>query len=195
MNWRDRLGLSLMELLIALALLAAITGALATSTQFGVRLLDRTQSLQEDNAEIALRFRLRTWLGTATPPTRLARFPTDFVGSETGFTFTTLAPAPFAPDSAALRITVGASGADLAMQLDELNDQGEIIITHERVLATDASQVSISYYANDPETPGWRGSWADTSRLPSMVRITADPGSTPDWPEFTVKLALGQTNY
>jgi len=96
MNWQDERGLSLMELLVALALVAVISGALATTTNFGVQLLNRTQSIQEASPQITLRSRLRHWLVAATPPTRLAEFPTDLSGTATQVSFTTTTPSPFA---------------------------------------------------------------------------------------------------
>jgi len=192
MNWRDRSGLSLMELLVALVLVAVIAGALASTTSFGVRLLDRTETLQEGSPEIALRGRLRHWLRSALPPTRLAGFPTAFIGTETKVQFTTLTPAPFAPDSAALRIIIDATTTDLTMIVEELDDDGAVLNTRSRILATDLQNGRISYFSDQPENPGWRVSWDDPARLPDLVQITGDEGGMPPWPEFTVKLSLAQ---
>lgn len=192
MNWRNRRGLSLMELLVALTLVAVITGALATSTRFGVQLLDRTSALQVASPEIALRTRLRHWMTTATPPTRLASFPTNLVGTTTQVSFTTLAPAHFAPNSAALRVTITASGDALLLKIDELSDLGEVIATFDRTLASNVTGAQIRYYSDDLEGPGWQTSWENVARLPRLIQITTDDGSTPPWPEFTVNLALAQ---
>jgi len=191
MNWRDRKGLSLMELLVALALVAVIAAALATTTSFGIRLLDRTEALAKDTPEIALRQRLRHWMRGAIPPTRLTRFPTALIGTEQQVIFTTLIPAPFAPDAAALRITVDVETEDLTMQVEELDDDGAVLNTHTRTLAQDLRNGKISYFTDVPNDPGWRDMWDDPARQPDLIRITADPGSTPPWPEFTVRLALG----
>jgi type II secretory pathway pseudopilin PulG len=54
----SRAGLSLFELLLALALLAFVAAGLAAAFGLGVRLNDRTAALSDDASEIALRLRL-----------------------------------------------------------------------------------------------------------------------------------------
>lgn len=195
MNWRDRSGLSLLELLIALALLAVISVALATTTSFGVQLLNRTEQLNSANAEIALRIRLRSWMERAVGPELIVGFPTAFSGTQDQLEFVTLAPAPFAPDSAALRINIITGTDTLNLKIDEIDDAGTILTSHNRVLATDIHNVSFNYYSADPDVGGWHDTWTNETTLPALVRITADQGSTPSWPEFTVRLAFSQTNY
>ncbi len=193
MNWRDRRGLSILELLIALALLAVISAALATTTNFGVQLFNRTEELSSDSAEIALRVRLRRWMETAVGPELIAGFPATFSGTHDGMQFLTLAPAPFAPESAALRVILTTQTDSLNLQVDEIDDNGAVLTSHSRVLATGIRNVSFSYYSTDPDTPGWHDTWAADTALPVLVRITADQGSTPSWPEFIVRLAFAQT--
>ena len=192
MNWQDERGLSLMELLVALALVAVISGALATTTNFGVQLLNRTQSIQEASPQIALRSRLRHWLIAATPPTRLAEFPTDLSGTATQVSFTTTTPTPFAPNSAALRITINATGDELQLTIEEMGDIGDVLETHHRVLSAGLTNGKISYYSNEADPAGWQDTWDNPAHLPSLIRVTGDEGSTPSWPEFTVQLALMQ---
>jgi prepilin-type N-terminal cleavage/methylation domain-containing protein len=195
MNWRDRSGLSLLELLIALALLAVISAALATTTNFGVQLLNRTEQLSSTNTEIALRIRLRRWMERAAGPQLIVGFPTTFSGTQDRVEFVTLAPAPFAPDSAALRIILQTGTDTLNLQINEVDDTGTVLTNHNRVLATEIRNISFSYYSTDPDIAGWHDTWTDETALPALVRITADQGSTPSWPEFTVRLIFAQTDY
>jgi hypothetical protein len=181
--------------LIALAVLAVISAALATTTNFGVQLLNRTEQLSSGNTEMALRIRLRRWTQRAVGPELIVGFPTTFSGTQDGMQFVTFAPAPFAPDSAALRIKLTTETETLKLQIDELDDDGAILASHNRVLATHINNVSFSYYSTDVENEGWYNIWGNETALPALVRITADQGSTPSWPEFTVKLAFAQTNY
>ena len=192
MKWRDRSGLSLMELLVALVLVAIIATGLASATGLGVSLLDRTSTLPQSRVEIAMRTRLRYWLASATSGTRIANFPTNLRGDAQTLTFTTFAPTPFAPDSTALRLTVDGSGSDLVLEINHLGDDGSVVQSDKRNLARNISEVAFSYYSDDPEDPGWREVWNTTDRLPAFVRIMAAPGSEPFWPEFIVKLVLAQ---
>jgi len=192
MNWRSRKGLTLMELLVALSLLAVILAALVSTTNFGVRMLDRTQDLQASNPQNALRLRLRHWMRTAIPPSQLVTFPATFTGTTSDVQFTTLGAAPFAPNSAALRITIDAVGDEMSLRVEELDDEGTTLADYERVLATNLSNGQIRYYGTAAGKEGWHDEWDDPGQLPILISITADPGSTPPWPEFTVRFALGR---
>ena len=70
MNVRNSLGFSLLELLIALALLAAIGAALASTTQTSVQVWKRTTSTDAQLEAIVLRGQLRRWIQDAKPPSR-----------------------------------------------------------------------------------------------------------------------------
>lgn len=192
MTWNKRSGMTLLEVLVSLALVAVIAVGIASSTNLGVQVLDRTDRLDQTNPQIALRTRLRHWLSTATPPSVLASFDTRLTGDATSMTFTTLSPTRFAEESAALQVNVFVAGNDLRLLLTSVDDAGMPIATYERVLAEDLANLSISYYTDDPEGYGWRGTWDDPNKLPVLVRIVADEASTPEWPEFTVRLTLAQ---
>lgn len=187
MSSGSKSGLSLLELLIALVLLAAITTGMLAATQFGISVLERSEEISSENNELAMRIRLRGWLTRASAPNLVTNIPLKFEGSENGFEFTTFANPEFAADSAALRIKVEVRDAKLVCQITPLNDDGEVITEFDRLLTSSAQDVHFSYY-DDGEEPGWRETWEHEARLPRLVRITVDEGSTPFWPEFTVEL-------
>ncbi len=176
-----------MEVLVALALLAVMATALVSTTALGIRVLRATETLDETSAELALRLRLRDWLGKAARPSLLAGFPTGVSGDALNMTFTTIAPTPFAPDAAAMQISVRLA-EDITLNVGLLDDEGGVIRTYDRLLAMGTSNARISYYDAAGEEPGWRDAWEGGGKLPALVRITADAGSLPEWPEFTVRL-------
>ncbi len=184
-------GLSLLELLIALALLAMIAAGLAASMGLGIRLYERTTSDAELTDEIALRVRLRALLAAAEPPSLTLPFATGLSGGRTGFTFTTLAASQLFPDSAALRVSVSNEGETLRLELQALDDNGTSIHSLSRILATEVDGPVFSYFDDAKDPPLWLPEWTEPTRLPTLVRVTANPGSIPDWPEFTVRLRLG----
>lgn len=185
-------GLSLFELLIALALLAFISAALASSFSLGSRLFVKTTQIAALSDELALRSRLRGWLSAATPPSLLTGFGLGFEGQNDQLTFTTLSPTPFAPDAAGLAITVTASGETLSLTAAAFDDDGKEIANYSGLLAENVAQVTLSYYAADAPELGWQNSWTNATSLPTLVRINVAEGSRPYWPEFTVKILMGQ---
>jgi len=185
-----RSGLSLFELLIALALLALLTAGLAAALNIGTSLYSRTANIGALAEEIAMRSRLRRWLSAATPPAVLAPFPTAFGGNLSAFEFITLVDTPFAPEAAALHVSVAFLGKSLTLTATTIGDDGESLTRYEHILARDIEQVEIAYFDALAEPPVWQDHWNDTTRLPDLVRITAAPGSTPEWPEFTVRPQL-----
>jgi prepilin-type N-terminal cleavage/methylation domain-containing protein len=183
-------GLSLLELLIALALLALIAGGLAASMGLGVRLYDRTSIQSDEVDEIALRIRLRALLAAAEPPSPSLPFPGGLEGNANGFAFTTLAASQLFPESAALRVIVTGENGALQMRIEALDDNGRGFDNLSRTLATEISGLSFGYYDDAEDSAAWLATWTETTRLPALVRIEAEAGSTPDWPEFTVRLRL-----
>ena len=185
-------GLSLFELLIALALLAFIAVALASSFSLGSRLFVKSTQIAALSDEYALRSRLRGWLTSATPPSLLAGFSLNFEGQSDGLTFVTLTPTPFAPDAAGLSVSVKSTGNTLTLTAITFDDDGKELSQYTGLLAGNAPDIRFSYYLSTGETPGWQNEWTKTARLPDLVRITMGEGSQPEWPEFTVKLLMAQ---
>ena len=188
MNIRDNSGLSILELLVALSIVAVIAGGLAITTQFGVRVLDHTEELHIDNPRVILRSRLRTWLSRANPAGSLANLSVGFEGSEEGLRFTTFAAKGFAPESVALRIEIRLRQTSVDLSIEELDDDGGVLARHVRTLATNVRNLKVQYFDARAAQPGWVSNWDREGRLPALVQITAEPGSEPHWPEFSVRL-------
>lgn len=185
----SKAGMTLLELLIALALLALITGGLASSLSLSLRLYDRAQALDEVSDEIALRGNLRRWLMSALPPSRLTHIPGEFEGDADSLSFLTLADTPFAPMTALLQISVAAEADQLIMALNHLDDTGVVIQTERRVLLEDWNGGTFQYF-DDGDEPGWRNQWLDQPSLPRLIKIAAEPFSTSNWPDFVVRPRL-----
>jgi len=183
----SKAGLSLLEMLVALALMAVIGAGLAVSLNLGVQAFDRVGRTAQLQPELALRARLRVWLASAASPDRLSNISLNFEGTAQRLSFVTFAPTPFAPDAAATRITV-MLGDQISLRADTLRDDGEMIERFEGTLAGDAKNAILSYYDTSTDPPGWFSDWPNHASLPVLVRITVDEGSTPEWPEMTVRL-------
>lgn len=185
-----RSGLTLLELLISLGLLALIMAGVASAMNFGLRLYGRSAELGAIGEEIAVRVRLRGLLSNALPPSQLAPFPVSFNGDASGFAFTTLATGGIAPQAAALRVRVN-QAQDLLLNLVALDDEGTETPILELPLRKGKGAVRFAYFDASQTSGIWLSEWPDPSRLPALVQITAEE-QTLAWPEFTVRPSLGQ---
>ena len=183
---RSKLGMTLLELLVALALLAAISTALLSATGMGIRGLERAQETAEYDDSTLTRLQLRRWLRSAASPALLTPIDTDFFGTSAGFEFTTFLPSGHAPEAAALRITVEIMDQTLVVHIDALDDQSEIVSDLTRELALGASNVSIMYLANHADGATWLTEWNTDLQLPLAVKIETQEGNV--WPFFFVRL-------
>lgn len=188
-NFNRKSGLTLLELLISIGLLALIMAGITSSMGLGLRLFDRSATTAALNDEIAARVRLRGFLGNALPPSQIAPFPTALTGTTSGFAFTTLKSSALAPNAAALRIQVNTAN-DITVDFKSLGDDGEETPLFTATLSVGLKNTETAYFdATIAPAGSWLPNWSDETRLPSLVRITAEGGS-PDWPAFVVRPTL-----
>lgn len=180
-----RHGLSLLELLVALALLALIAGGLVGAFGVGTQVFDRARSLGAHQDELAARRQLRSAVVQALPPTRITPFPNSFQGAPDRLQFVTLKDAPYAPDAAAMRFDVVWSGDVLALTVQTLDDTGATRQEWVHTLSSGVQDVSFEFLDTVSDVPEWKPFWSDRADLPTLVRITGN-GGTPRWVEFTV---------
>lgn len=181
-----RAGLSILELLIALAVLALIAAGLSGAMGLGIQVWDRSRALQDADTPVILRQRLRTWIAQAAPPTRLTNFSTAFSGASSNLSFVTFAETPFAPQAAALRVHLRLEEETLMLIYDELDDNGGTLATHEFPM-TQATDLSIGYFDVEDRETGWQSAWTATHKLPDLIRIEAGIAPRTDWPVLIVE--------
>jgi prepilin-type N-terminal cleavage/methylation domain-containing protein len=191
--WRpdSRSGLSLFELLIAMALLALIAAGLTGTIGLGIRLNDRTEELAAIHEPVAARRLLRQLLQSALPPNRIIPFENRFEGDAQGLTFTTLGGRSLAPDAAALRVSVRVEDQTLSLLVEAVDDRGGLSSVLATTLAEAAKGTEILFFDRATDPPTWTNRWEEGERLPTLISIRVEPGSQPDWPEFTVAPLLG----
>jgi type II secretory pathway pseudopilin PulG len=186
-NAYSRAGLSLLELLVSLALLALIGAGLAGSFGLGTQIWNRSASLSEHQLELALRTQLRRYMTQALPPTRLTPFRQPFTGGREGLSFITLAETPFAPKAAAMRMTLSVVGDQLLLRTELLDDAGDNYSTWQDTLVSSVTDTRFDYWGREAGNEGWQTEWNSDIDLPTLIRIRIGEGSEPPWPDFIVK--------
>lgn len=191
-------GFTLVELLVAIALLSLLGVALSGSLHLGLRTWQRgTQAVDRVEQILLAQNLLRRLISDAYPLFR-SDDPTDahvdFDGTEQSLRF--LAPGP---------IALGASGRSW-LALSTVQDGAQtnfVIASNPELAARDASSaaakralvdkvasVEFSYFgrARSEVEARWHDRWAGQMALPSLVRLRvsfADP-EVPHWPELVI---------
>ncbi|WJY20390.1 prepilin-type N-terminal cleavage/methylation domain-containing protein [Fontisubflavum oceani] len=183
-----RAGFTLLELLVALALLAFIGATLANSLTVGIRVLNRSAALEETIDPIALRIRLRSWLSQAASPAFASSVPIHFNGDISAFEFVTRTSTPFAPEAFGMIVQVVHEESALRLRASLIDSDGATFDEINGLLALSENAAIIRYY--DGRTSEWVSEWVENDSLPVLVRIELPETADPQWPEFTVRLTF-----
>jgi general secretion pathway protein J len=180
-------GFTLLEIMVALAVLAALLAGLAQGVQFGIRAWDNQIGNVARNADLDTTDRtLRVLLTRMQPPAAPDR--PSLLGAADDMQFVSELPAgaPVVTTRlAALELRVDAHR--LVLRWSE-QPHAKLIgprpPTHEEVLLDGIAGLKLSYRARSGT---WSNTW-NTAELPQLIRIHLDfaPGSTRRWPEILV---------
>ncbi|WP_415400589.1 prepilin-type N-terminal cleavage/methylation domain-containing protein [Tateyamaria sp. SN3-11] len=180
-----RAGLSLIELLVSLALLALIAAGLAGAFGVGTQVYDRARALNQHQEELAARRQLRSALAQALPLYRITPFPNSFVGAPDRLQFVTLKETPYAPDASALKVEVLWASNTLSMLVEAIDDRGTVLASWDHTLARDVRNVTFQYLDDSGDVPDWAPVWTGTPELPDLIQIVGE-GGAPRWVDFVV---------
>jgi len=196
-------GFSLLELVIALALLAIIASLLTGSLSMAARSWDGGEKKAGDVASMrqAQEF-LREQL-TAELPLRLKKvveMPLMFSGEHDEIRYAAALP-PRVQEGGAwfFRLAVAKDGDKSRLVLQRTYpdptalENPQFSADAERsVLAEGIAELTISYFgrdenATDADAPTWRDRWDDKQRLPLLVKIEVKPEKGAPWPPLLVE--------
>lgn len=195
---KENSGFTLVELLIALTLLAMLSLLLFGGLRFGTRSWQRSEAdvSATDQIGIAQSF-LRRALEAAYPARLLpdtAQAKIDFEGTSQGIRFLTPAPAA---------LSVGGMGR-FTLIADRRENEKVLSMISRFELARENSSSSamdvrllggfdnaeFEYFGSDrpADPPTWRNSWTDHATLPELVRIRIkfSDGDRRSWPDLVV---------
>lgn len=196
--------MTLLELLVAMVLLALMATLMMGGIRFGVRAWEVSDTRIEDDTRIqAVQALLRRQLNGAAPTLRAGARgigKIEFVGRAGEIRFVTTLPAHLAPGGASLVALDGkVDGGTRALVMrwrpqntgfqdrDTEDDWAE-----ERVLIADVADLEFAYFgAEKPgDEPQWSDEWVDRRTLPLLVRLrlSFEAGDRRSWPDLVADL-------
>ena len=194
-------GFTLIELTIALVLLALLSAVLYGSLGLAGTSLDRGEAKADATSGMRLAHAfLRANLEEQHPlrMRKIAEFPLLFSGDRDELRYA----APLPPRVAGggiyfyrLAVLHNDARAPLVLEraLPDVNasEAPEFHDADRSVLAEDIAALKISYFgrdagSNDADAPTWRDRWDDPQRLPLMIRIEIEPKHGAAWPPLVV---------
>ncbi|MFM9862881.1 MAG: type II secretion system protein J [Micropepsaceae bacterium] len=191
-------GYSLLELVIALALLGFIAVAMSGGVRFGARAWELSEAKVEAVERVqGAQTLLRMLLQRAMPRELDPSFAVDldlFRGTAGSLSFTASAPSAFGAEGLTrfdLRVEGGAGRQQLLLTWQSAAKAAQ---PKTQVLLSGAESVTIGYGARDGTAMRWSDSWTDRSGAPQLVLIRASfpPDSNRRWPPLTIRTRITQ---
>lgn len=190
-------GYSLLELVVAMALLGFISIAMSGGIQFGARAWEASETKVEAQERLqGAQTLLRTVLQRAMPRELDPSFAVDldlFRGSAGELAFTASAPSAFGAEGLVrfeLRVDGEPGAQRLVLLWQSVNSAAP---AQNRVLVAGAASVGLSYGARD-QVGGlvWTEDWQGRSGAPAAVaiRVNFPQGSGQFWPPFVARTRI-----
>jgi general secretion pathway protein J len=196
-------GFTLIELTVALVLLALMASVLYGSLSLAGTSWDRGEAKAQQTTEMRLTedFLRRTL--TAQHPLRFQKVlekPLYFQGTRDSLAYAAALPGRAGAGMYYFRLAVTPNGDSSRLTLarvipdyaaTQLPDFG----SDSSVLSDRIAEVRFGYFGRDPGAadsvaPTWRDRWDDKQRLPDLIRIDVTPASGPPWPTLVVEPRL-----
>lgn len=199
---RPARGFTLLELTIAMVLLALMAAMMFGSLSFAGRSWDggEAKAAQVNEMRQTEEY-LRAQLGSQFPlrARKVAEFPLHFAGDRDEMRYAAALPSRVAEGGVYyFRIAVVREGDKSLLVQERMIPEPDALDAPEfrdaarSVLADGIAELKIGYFGRDPgaaetEAPSWRDTWDDTQRLPLLVRIDIVPVKGPAWPQLVVE--------
>jgi general secretion pathway protein J len=194
-------GFTLVELTIALVLLALLAAVLGGALNLAGTSLDRGETKVQDTSGMRLtQAFLRTNLEAQHPlrMRKMVELPLLFIGERDELRYAAALPPRVAGGGIwlyRLAVARGEARSPLVLEraLPDLNalELPELRDPDRSVLAQDIAELKLGYFgrdagANDANEPTWRDRWDDPQRLPILIRVDVVPKRGAPWPTLVV---------
>jgi general secretion pathway protein J len=196
-------GFTLVELLIAIGLLALMSAVLFGALGFAGRSWDAGEAKAENSAGMRLAGDyLRTQLASQHPQRmrKIVEFPLLFSGDREEVRFAAALPGRVGLGGMwyfRLAVSPVSGKRETALVVDRMIpdlaalDMPNFNDAERSVLADDIKSLKLSYFGRDKGTtldvaPTWRDRWDDTQLLPVLIRIEVTPRTGDPWPPIVV---------
>lgn len=201
MSTRVQRGFTLLELTIALTLLALMSAVLFGALRLAGRSTDSGEARAEASASMRLTQNfLRTNLEAQHPlrMRKILEWPLVFRGSRNELRYASDLPPRVAGGGIwYYRLFVRSEDARSPLTLERMVPDlaaealPEFTNADRSVLADDIREVTFAYYGRDADAainaePTWRDRWDDTQQLPLVIRIDVTPRHGAAWPTLYV---------
>jgi general secretion pathway protein J len=195
-------GFTLVELMVALVLMAGMASILFGSLSLAARSWDGGEAkvMQVSDMRAAQTY-LRAQISAQYPQRlwKMAELPLLFAGQRDEMRYAALLPERVPAGGVYLfRLAVERAGEKSQLVQERIVpdvaalQEPEFRDAERSVLADGIAELRLGYFgrdagASDADTPTWRERWDDKQRLPLLVRLDVTPVKGPAWPTLVVE--------
>lgn len=197
-------GFTLLELIVAMMLLALMSSLLYGTLSLSASTWDRGEAKANRAADMRLTEEFLRQTLTAQHPLRLHKVvdqPLYFQGGRDTLAFAGVLPSQTGGGVYYFRLAVTPYGDSSRLTLARvIPESGATSLpsfdgAQQSVLADDIAEVRFSYFGRDADssvvnTPTWRDRWEDPQLLPLIIRIDVKPTKAAPWPPLVVEPRL-----